>query len=101
MIKEETLVDDSINFIILLNRHEYWSKQLWRKLEAHKNDDVCDVEIAYYHAILKYNGIFRRPIGCSWSKECSESRCEEYLKDYEDIFDDYQKWQYTKRRMEI
>lgn len=97
MIKEEALVTDSINFIISLNRHEYWSKQLWRKLKAHKNDDVCDVEIAYYHFLLSNHSIYYRPIGCTWSHECTEEQCEDYLNYYEDIFIDYKRWQWGQR----
>ena len=110
--KENYLNDDALDniatTIALLTRHEYWRKSLWKTRKAtkdkYKHYDVAEIHNAFLALRLKKCGIYTTPVGACWAHNVSGDnnveKCEkvdDYLAEFEDLFNDYCDWQCKQR----
>lgn len=101
-VMSEYAIEEIADFVVRLSRYSYWNDELWRKrVKAHKKDDKAEVQNAYLIKTLYAHGIYCTPCGCAfinqWKGDDAKERTEKFLKQYEDIFTDYVKWQYEQR----
>lgn len=83
------------NTVAMLSRHEYWNKELWRKLKDRKKEDKAEVQNAFLTLRLKSIGIHSSPCGMSWVniwEDEDKHFSDEYLDQFKDIFEDYNNW---------
>lgn len=78
------------------NHYQYFTEELYRKLPNRKNIDEAEVKCAFLHCAL-YNKfhILSTPCGMGWFRmwdSDNEDTVLNYLKSFNDIFDDYNKW---------
>lgn len=92
-------LDAIFDGVALLARHEYWSKELWRKrVKGFEHTDKTDVQNAFLIARLHHIcATFLAPAGCCWARKTSDECSSDYIKIFQPIFDDYWNWQLEQR----
>lgn len=76
------------------NHHNYFLKEMWRRVEGYEDEDEAEVKCAFlskwaYEAI----GITSYPVGASWCNyDGTLDAFTEYLQHHEALFDDYANW---------
>ena len=97
--KEEGMVSTLVNQFAELSRYDFFKKRLWKKVKGFKNWDEAEIVIAFATARLKNLGIYTRPCGIGWSSfvDWTKEGVEEYLKDYQPVFEAYSKWCMSQR----
>lgn len=110
--RENYLNDDALDniatTIALLTRHEYWRKSLWKTRKAtkdkYKHYDVAEIHNAFLVLRLKRCGIYTTPVGACWAHNVSGDnnvekckKVDDYLAEFEDLFNDYCDWQCKQR----
>lgn len=97
--KETDMVHTLFNQFAELSRYDFFKKRLWKKVKGFKNWDEAEIVIAFATARLKNLGIYTRPCGIGWSSfiDWTKKDVEEYLKDYQPVFEAYSKWCMSQR----
>lgn len=97
--KEEDMVRTLFYQFAELSRYDFFKKRLWKKVKGFKNWDEAEIVIAFATVRLKNLGIYTRPCGISWSSfsDWTKEDVEEYLKDYQPVFEAYSKWCMSQR----
>lgn len=97
--KEKDMVHTLFNQFAELSRYDFFKKRLWKKVKGFKNRDEAEIVIAFATARLKNLGIYTRPCGISWSSfsDWTKEDVEEYLKDYQPVFEAYNQWCMSQR----
>lgn len=90
-------VYDVVDTTVAFASHKYWYQELYRNLPKRKNIDRAEVMVAATLSAFYRSGIYMRPLGASWTYLCTKEQMEEYLAEYQDIWDDYAKWQWEQR----
>lgn len=97
--KETDMVHTLFNQFAELSRYDFFKKRLWKKVKGFKKWDEAEIVIAFATARLKNLGIYTRPCGIGWSSfiDWTKEDVEEYLKDYQPVFEAYSKWCMSQR----
>jgi predicted AlkP superfamily phosphohydrolase/phosphomutase len=104
---------DVVSFLFDCNgkfsHYEYFTKELWRKVKGRKKEDRGEVHAMFLHLWLRQMyGTFSIPCGMAWysymdereypyDNGCAERLFNEYIDDWKDIIDDYNKWVVKQR----
>ncbi|WQJ53880.1 MAG: hypothetical protein [Wendovervirus sonii] len=80
-------------------RYSYFTKQLWRKVKGFKKEDEAEIKCAFLSVWMKNQmGIVTYPVGSGWcTMNGNIDSFNEYVKKFQPVFDDYQKWYNLQR----
>ena len=90
-------LETTLEWLAKFNRHEYFTKELYKKLPKYKEYGIrrekTEIQVAFICKALQLKGIYTTPCGVAWSKIWDDSKTvDDYLKPYQDIIDGYVKW---------
>ena len=82
----------------VFGHYEFFTKELWRKVDGFKKEDKAEVIAAFLHKELHHKfGFNSCPCGCGWFANLDEEEYNRYIKRYEPIFKAYREWQIKQR----
>ncbi len=87
----------TLSWLARFNRHEFFTKELYKKLPAYKKSgikrDKTEIQVAFICKALQDRGIYMTPCGIAWCHVWDDSETvAEYLERYQPIFDGYVAW---------
>jgi len=87
----------TLEWLAKFNRHEYFTKELYKKLPEYKKCGIrrekTEIEVAFICKALRLKGIYTTPCGVAWSHIWEDAETvDQYLERYEPIIDGYVKW---------
>ena len=90
-------LETTLEWLAKFNRHEYFTKELYKKLPKYKKCGIrrekTEIQVAFICKALQLKGIYMTPCGVAWSRIWEDSKTvDDYLKPYQDIIDGYVKW---------
>lgn len=101
--KDYSISKDAFDFFFkcigYFNHYSYFTKELWRKVKGFEKEDEANIKCAFLSVwVHDTMGINTCPLGCAWSwMNCSDEAYENYIKEFEPIFDDYTDWCNSQR----
>jgi len=96
--KHYIINEDALTFFFDANaifcRHEYFSKQLWRKVKGFEKEDEAEVKCAFLSSWAKETmNIVTYPVGAAWCTMYGKQEYfDDYIKKYKPLFKDYGEW---------
>lgn len=89
----QKLLDAVFKSLAKLSRHNYFNKELWRKLKNREDDDTADIQAAFVSKyIYETTGIPTAIVGLKWAEIVDSKYAQEYYAKYNDIWEDYAEW---------
>lgn len=78
----------------VFGHHEYFTKELWRKVPGFKDEDGAEVKAAFLHKWFdrRYK-VKTMPVGSSWFGYADFGECwDKYMEKYAPVFQAYDDW---------
>lgn len=82
----------------IFGHYEFFTKELWRKVDGFKKEDKAEVIAAFLHYWFHNEfGFYTCPCGCGWFSDLGEDCYNNYIEKYKPLFDAYYQWQLKQR----
>ena len=88
----------------IFGHYEFFTKELWRKVDGFKKADKAEVIAAFLHWWMRYEyGIQNHTVGIAWGSNYpttykDDDECfNNYIKEYMPVFEAYSEWCYNRR----
>ena len=96
--KEKEFCEQFFNLVGYFNHYSFFTKKLWREVEGFEKYDEAEIKCAFMHRWFhdKFN-YFTCPVGLKWFCEVNETSYKNYIKDFELIFNAFEKWKMEQR----
>ena len=71
-------LETTLEWLAKFNRHEYFTKELYKKLPKYKKCGIrrekTEIQVAFICKALQLKGIYMTPCGVAWSRGSRETR---------------------------
>lgn len=92
------IAESLVNLSGVFGHYEFFTKELWRKVDGFKKEDKAEIIAAFLHKELHHKfGFNSCPCGMGWFAVLDEEAYNHYIKKYESIFNAYKEWQMKQR----
>lgn len=79
-------------------QYEFFTKELWRKVDGFKRVDKAEVLVAFQHYWFHHKfGMYTSSCGMSWFVETDKDGYETYIKRFQPVIDAYEAWKLRQR----
>jgi hypothetical protein len=101
-ISDKAVASDTAKWFVskvgIFGHHEFFTKELWRKVKGFKNEDRAEVMAAFLHRWWNLDrGFYTIPCGMGWYTETTKDCFDAYVQRWRPVFDAYSKWVISER----